>query len=406
MIATPLSSLSPEAQLVLLAAGGPAHEDQIAALLRAGLRWPLVLEIARREGAVTILWQRLQSLPQTELPSGAASLRTRVMLSEFRQQYLGQRLDEALEVLSDAGIRVLLLKGAALALTVYGSFARRPMGDLDLLVEPARAAEAQQLLLANGWKESRFATREQFYSDHHHLPPLDDARGTGIELELHTDLFFRGHPFQPLPAKMWEGALPLPGRSGTVLVPRLVHQHVYLCIHFAWSHMLTSGGWRTFRDVNAILSAGGAQWDEFTRLARETRAASCCYWTLRLARNLVGVEVPEEVLKSLQPPLPERVLPGLERHFTHEMLPTESVCPSVRVGYAAWELAIRPEWSGHGAVRPWSRVPHFTEGIATEPAAHGGQKLVAHLRKLSAWGRYLRTLAGSTSPPSAATPTT
>ena len=45
----------------------------------------------------------------------------------------------------------MLLKGAALAITVYDSIGLRPMGDLDLLVPEERLAEAVARLKALGY---------------------------------------------------------------------------------------------------------------------------------------------------------------------------------------------------------------------------------------------------------------
>lgn len=392
-----VGSLSREARLLLLTAAGSEQDAALHTLLREEIRWPVVLELARREGASAVLWQRVHGLA-AEIPAEVAeTLRRAAWLAEFRQAMLEQRLGEALTVLSEAEVSVMLLKGAALVCTVYGSFAARPMADLDLLVDPARAAHAQQLLIASGWKESVFATRERFYRGHQHLPPLEDARNAGASLELHTDLFFRGHPFPHLLERMWESAAPVRVAGASVLAPHTHHQLVHLCLHYAWSHMLRAGTWRTFRDLRAILGTGAVAWEEVLPLARETQASSCCYWTLRLAWNLGGVSVPEGVLEALRPPLAEPTLATLERHFAHEMLASESLCPSVRLSQAAWRLAIQPEWSGHGRIRPWDRETHFSEGPAEGDAQRGGRKLLSHLRQLPAWGRYLTSLLGTSS---------
>ena len=63
---------------------------------------------------------------------------------------LEKRAIESVEALNAAGIEVALLKGAALASTVYGSFGARPMNDVDVLVHPDRADDAKRLLLGAG----------------------------------------------------------------------------------------------------------------------------------------------------------------------------------------------------------------------------------------------------------------
>ena len=56
----------------------------------------------------------------------------------------------ASEVLESAGVRHVLLKGAALATAVYADPSLRPFGDVDLLLEPARFVDGIAALRAAG----------------------------------------------------------------------------------------------------------------------------------------------------------------------------------------------------------------------------------------------------------------
>jgi hypothetical protein len=60
------------------------------------------------------------------------------------------------------------------------------------------------------------------------------------------------------------------------------------------------GGWRAFRDVNALARSGDWSWPEFVDLARDSRGATSCYWTLRLARGLAGAPIPDDVLRAFR----------------------------------------------------------------------------------------------------------
>src|SRR5688500_6301851 len=130
-----LTTLSPEARLLLLTAGGAQNDSAIHQLLERELDWTRVLAIAERERAVWPLWQRIGRIaPKRAPPVAADQLQRLAMVAEFRLRMLEQRLGESLAVLENAGIDVLLFKGAALAPMVYGDFVLRPMGDLDLLL--------------------------------------------------------------------------------------------------------------------------------------------------------------------------------------------------------------------------------------------------------------------------------
>lgn len=396
-----LSMLSPEAELLLLTAGGGEAggggravpgDRRIRELVAGELDWEKLGWLAERERAAPVLWGQLHSMgvQAADLPPEAAHLQRLAMVSEFRMMHLEQRLAESLAALSHAGIDVMLLKGAALAVTVYGSFVQRPMVDLDLLVRDGEARRAREVLLRAGWVSSGLEELEGFYRGHHHLAALEDGRGLDVQLELHTGLFFEGNPFRFPTSELWQRAVPVTVRGGRAFVPSAHDQLLHLCLHFAWSHMMTTGAWRTFRDLRVLLAAGGVRWDEFIQLARASRGGSCCYWTLRLARDLVGVEIPDRVLGALRPPLPESGLDRVERHFTYHLLPTEALCPSVFVARTMWRVGMRPRWSGHGAVRPWDRNEELLVG-GRRPDS-GVRRAVYQLRNVRGWTRYARSV--------------
>ena len=386
-----LAALSPEAQLVLLSAGGAANDDALRALLHGALNWDKVLWLAEREGAIPALWNRLTHLGDVPVPGDVATQLQRLgMVWEFQLLRLEQRLGEALDLLSAAGVEPILLKGAALACAVYRSFAQRPMGDVDLLVLPARGKAAMAALTAHGWTWTADDALRHFYEGHHHLPPLEDRSGSGARLELHTAFFFEGHPFRLSPAEVREQAVTVSFGTRTMRVPHARHQLLHLCLHFVWSHMVTMGAWRAFRDLRALVESGLVEWDEFTRLALESRGGTCCYWTFRLARDLTGLEIPESVLETLRPPQPEYVLRRVEQHFTYHLLHTEGICSSTRVAQTMWKTRICPGWSGHGAVRPWDRTDTFPTGERAAPTRT--RKLADHLGNARGWARYIRAI--------------
>jgi len=133
--------------------------------------------------------------------------------------------------------------------------------------------------------------------------------------------------------------------------------------------------------VERILTASPIDWPTMVRKAREARGATCCYWTLRLARDLAGVPVPPEVLAQLAPRLPERVLRVLTGYFAEHALPTpDLIVSSVSLSRALWSLGVRPRSQGHGGSRPWLdteewvRVPGGMKNKRTSAA----KRLIQH----------------------------
>ena len=99
-------------------------------------------------------------------------------------------LTEVLDAFQRASIDTIVLKGAALAWTIYPSPALRPMNDVDLLVPPAAARSAQLLLRQIGFEAQVDARR--FGRNAHHLPIASRSQnGVTISVEIHRDALSR-----------------------------------------------------------------------------------------------------------------------------------------------------------------------------------------------------------------------
>lgn len=388
LLRAPLRS---ETKLLFLTAWGPAADASIVDLASRIRNWQWLIDVAELERATRVAWDRFRSLgvqPQPE--ANRLRMENLATIAAFRAEHLKARLRETLAVLVREGIEVVLLKGAALATTVYTSFLDRPMGDLDLLVAPEDAERAHIALRAAGWTWDEATFPRARYAGHHHLPPLDDAAGTGVRLELHTGIAIDGHPFALTLADMrarWRG---VPVGDTSACVPCPEHLLLHEAVHFAWSHVLSFGAWRTARDIQLMALSGTVDWDLFVEDTRRHRAETCAYWTLLLSRLLAGASVPDSVLERTRPQiglLSQRIL---QRHFVYHLLPIESDWPSQRLRRRMWERAIQPERYGHGARRPWEFDERWPE---LDPAAARQGEAPRMGSRLGVWARYVRALS-------------
>jgi hypothetical protein len=323
--------------------------------LEAITDWRRVLELAAAENATVALRDYLRSESAPSVPLEAQRLLAILALDrELRMNLLEKRLEESLSALNAAGIDAMLLKGGALASTIYGSFAARPMGDVDVLVPSERTDEARALLRELGWAADPALPGDQSYAAHHHLTPLVDTKANGPRLEIHRALAPLGHPFRFTAEEIYDEARVVKVGTARALVMHPVHHAVHVAIHFAWSHMFSRGAWHAFRDLGALAATPDFDWERFVSVARAWGAASCCYWTLQLGRDLSGLPIPDGVLGRLRPRWPEFVRRALARHLANGIVSTSRVCPSVRLDQILWTLAMRPRGDGHGSIRPWS----------------------------------------------------
>ncbi len=382
-----------EAKLLYLTAWGPSGDASIRELAPRIRGWPWLIAVAEMERATRVVWQRCSALGVT--PASEAS---RIQLEElgriaaFRAEHLRVRLQETLAVLEREGIDFILLKGAALANTIYSSFIERPMGDIDLMVAPSTAPAAHAVLRKSGWMWDEITFPFDRYTGHHHYPPLEDASKTGIRLELHTGIAIEGHPFSVSFEELRARGRSVQVGTSTPTVPCPEHLLLHECVHFAWSHVLSFGSWRTVRDVQLMAQRQTIDWDAFVDETRRHRADSCAYWTLSLAQMLAGAEVPERVLSQVKPRVGAIARRFLWRHFLYHLLPIEAEWPSQKLRRALWEVGIQPGRYGHGPRRPWELDERSPEPTATRIRADGS-RLVHRLSRLGVWARYVRALS-------------
>jgi len=384
------ASMRPEAKLLFLTTWGTSADRDIVELAPRVRSWPWLIAVAELERATRVVWQRISSLGVEPVPpESKLQLEQLASIAAFRAEHLRARLQETIVELQREGIEFVLLKGAALANTVY-SFIERPMGDIDMIVAPSDAERAHAVARAAGWTWDAATFPVSRYAGHHHLPPLDDCAGTGIRLELHTGIAIEGHPFAIAFEELRSRGRAVQVGSATATVPSAEHLLVHECVHFAWSHVLSFGSWRTVRDVKQIAERKAIDWDAFLEETQRHRADSCAYWTLVLAQLLAGAEVPESVLDRTRPDVGPVKRRFLQRHFVYHLLPIEADWPSQKLRRAMWEAAIQPDRYDHGPRRPWELDERSPEPTSTMSE---GARLMNKLSRLGVWARYVRAVS-------------
>lgn len=388
-------SRSPEARLVFRSADPRCEPPELARLAAEVTEWERALLLTEVSLATAPLWRALREA-DAPLPTAVSEyLRRNAMFGDFRMQQLAGRLQETVAAFTAQGVPVLLLKGAALGALVDPTFRLRPMTDLDLLVRPVDVPRARAALGAAGWRETDDpALHAMLGEGHHHLPPFLDPRLPGLRVELHTAIFPSDHSFTFDEAHLWRAARPAAVPFAGALVPSVEHLLLHACIHFAWQHTMQFGAWRTFRLTGAVTTAPGFSWERFVTAARDAKAATACYWTLRLAQRMCGIDLPEAVLTRLAPPTAEFVRAALERHFIAALVPGESPpSPSLGVSRLLWRVAIRPRWSGHRTADRWAADLRWDRtGTGPEPL---GARLRRHAAGMRQWWDFVSfTLLG------------
>jgi hypothetical protein len=172
--------------------------ERIDELLAAGLRgeampwpWPAgvddeaVLRRVRYHGVAALLAERLRCGTDW-LPALFRAIRDaarRAAMWELRHQ---QVLTGLLAALAGRGIRLLLLKGTALAYDLYANPVWRLRCDTDLLLMPEEAEECRQVLAVLGFRKDLDTSREVVI--HEEIWTFASPGGGSHAIDLHRQL--------------------------------------------------------------------------------------------------------------------------------------------------------------------------------------------------------------------------
>src|ERR1700722_4684385 len=146
---------SKEEELCLLLARGRLTSEErtrVLQLLASSLQWSLIVQRALSHQVHPLIYRNLRELDFTGVPEQVqAELKGLFLANTLRNQLQSEELARLLDLLAQAGIRAVPLKGVALAQSLYDDAAARVCGDIDILVPSVNAAQAIDLLLRSGY---------------------------------------------------------------------------------------------------------------------------------------------------------------------------------------------------------------------------------------------------------------
>lgn len=297
-------SMIPEDQLCLLLARGqlvPEVRARILELLATTLNWPRILESAYNHQVYPLLYSNLLDLGFPSVPEAVQSeLKGLYLANALRNQLLAEELARLLGLLGETGIRVIPLKGVALAQSLFGNPAARVCSDIDILVPLAEVVRARRVILANGYS-SQFT--EEFFARHQLHTTAECGLVAEREpltylVELHWTLMQDSRKDTAAMAELWTQARPANfcGARALELTPEW--QFLYLSFHAAYHK------WNTLKwlaDVHELCVSIPVDWKQVRKCAADYELETVAEPTLAACSRLFGTPVPEEFRSSLFP---------------------------------------------------------------------------------------------------------
>ena len=312
-------------------------------IISLSLDWKEILESARWHGIVPLLYNNLKGLQESHfIPQEVMDeLRTAYNANLARNMYIYAELNSILGAFREKEVGVIVLKGAALAKSIYGDIGLRPMGDIDILVRKEDLPHAEKIMSGLGYLFHGYRPPKWYRTNHQHISYNHPNKN--ILVEIHWHIANKSHPFRirnidtGLIERWWERAntVEISGKKVLILCPDDLIFH--LCLHFLKhrfiGHKAVFGSKGALIQLCDILQTlkhyrDKINWARLKCEAEKYRVDSIIYTTLFIATETIGKhdDIFHDILNRFSPEcLDKRIV----RLINKRILVREDAFPAV-----------------------------------------------------------------------------
>jgi hypothetical protein len=262
--------------------------------------WSKLLDFLRSNWMIPFFYRKIGSLPQESRPPESITdeMRQIFLLSVVRSLHMERQLQEIIEAFKEQSVRVLVLRGPALAFSLYPDPAMRPSSDLDLLVMPEQVIQARGILKSLGYAclAKRFEVARDFFREECLIHQEDPGNKFPVDLHwVHWELhpFFKGSEevaIEDLFQRAWQVDTPTLTFETLNPVDYLIHSAIHLV-------MIHKNEMRLSWIYDTALLARHLQvdddWETLQERSVTWRARLPLEHCLKLAQVWAGLELPD-----------------------------------------------------------------------------------------------------------------
>ncbi|CAG0972162.1 hypothetical protein ANRL3_01571 [Anaerolineae bacterium] len=291
-------------------------ENQLVALIRAGfvplagmpalneVDWTTLVDYARRERVESLLYIALKNQGWlAQLPREIAErLRFMYLRTDVNNWRTFQMVEDLLAQFEREQIPLVLLKGAALAATLYPNPGLRGLGDLDILIRVEDRTRVDTLMQANGFTVllelvDRFG--DDFRSEKTFV--RDDTWSISVDLHWHV-INVPSYVRKVSVDWFWARTMEVPFGKFRAHVWNWDAQLLHLIEHFFIHHQMRGVRWS--HDIALLLALHQSElhWDEILDAAHQFQVLPALNATLALIEGEWKVPVSASVRAQLDEP--------------------------------------------------------------------------------------------------------
>lgn len=293
--------LSAELSLVATCCRWPLDDrvrEAIDDAAAGGIDWALFEQIVYRNRVVPLVSHAL-SWSGVELPAAIAErLAQRAQACARRSLVMARESLRLQRAFDGAGVPLMVVKGAPLAVLAYGGLGLKDSWDIDLLVPPEDAARSVRLLTELGYRGdlATIGPRQlEAYLTYGKEAQFERA-APAITAELHWRLTDNPRLLRDVAAAVRSQSVPMPGgRLRTLADEDLL---TYLCVHGTFHNW---GRLKWLADVGALLGGREPQAIADLHEAAATQGAGrSTAVALLLCRELLGLSLDAPLVRRLE----------------------------------------------------------------------------------------------------------
>lgn len=281
------------------------NADKVRKLVNDGLDWDYVLQMGKSHGLTPLLYYHLHQIKYDhQIPQPIMNQLHDIYYGNLaRNTPLSYELDKILNVFEKKGIPVVVLRGLALAQTIYKNIALRVTADIDLLVQKKDLSRVAKTFLELKFTSPPWGLITKEYSAELCFAKQGAREGKypgSTSIDVHQDLTSSIRLKEVIKTdteRVIKRARPVRIKDVDILV--MVPED--LVLHLTLRHCFQ----RLIRlcDISEVIKAKKSElnWQFLVQKAKENKISIITYYTLYYARQLLEAPVPEHVLKELRP---------------------------------------------------------------------------------------------------------
>jgi hypothetical protein len=213
-----------------------------------------------------------------------------------RSLVLLRHMQPAFESLHQAGIEIMILKGAARVARDPKALRLRFVNDVDILVRPADFRAAFDLLDAAGWRGTGTGTANFHRAQLDYLHGVNLIHGEIADLDLHRSAFHEPHLSLDDDAQMWDRSTQGALAGCPARVPSATDTIVMAVAHGG------EGGHRTsdwLLDIIDAVGSGTVDWDLLQGILERRRLLVPAAVSLTYLADQLQCPIPSDALESI-----------------------------------------------------------------------------------------------------------